>query len=120
MVWVHQVHPLERREQPGDAQIEGAARAVQIDRVEQAIARRRRVGRIPGIAGCLDCAVFHTDRISGGGLRAMLGLGFSRNFLRVRACVGFTAWSGRDMRMRQGALRGPPPSDRLRSIAPRR
>ena len=115
MVRVHQVHPLERREQPGDAQFEGAACAVQIDRVEQAIARRRRAGRvpgiagrIPGIAGPLDCAVFHSDRLSGRGLRATRGPAFFVHFSRVRERVGFTDRGAR-----------PHPSDRLWNIASR-
>ena len=114
MVRVHQVHPLERREQPGDAQIEGAARAVQIDRVEQAIARRRApgstggAGRIPGIAGALDCAVFHRDRLSGRGLGATRGGRFS---CISRACASGSA--------SPTVAREPRPSDRLWIIAPR-
>ena len=100
MVWVHQVHPIERREQPGHAQIEGAARAVQVDRVEQAVARRgapvrtRSAGRIPGITGALDCAVFHRDRLSGRGLCATRDLAFFAHFLGVRKRVGFTDFRG--------------------------
>ena len=114
MVRVHQVHPLERGEQPGDAQIEGAARAVQIDRVEQAIARRRApgrtrgAGRIPGIAGALDCAVFHTDRLSGCGLRGTERPAFFAHFARVpepRACVGMVV----ETRNCTTALCGGPP-----------